>query len=214
MTGVVLSQLCTLAASLAAGLFPEAIAPDIDGIAPRTLPVLQCLALGQAAYLLLIWPLATRGGSLPSLLGMLGMSLLLSLPAWALAAVLSDAVAIDVARTALYLLLLCPLSLVAARGLSRPSGRTVLLLGLLIIVLGLPAGYYIVREFIAVSPLGAVERIWQLGPLTTAWEVATPRSGHWLPQPVWAALVWVVVAVGVQAVDMGIRRKAFPPATD
>ena len=214
MVGVVLSQLCVVAASLAVGIFPEAIAPDIDGLSPRTLPVLPCLAVGQAAYLLLIWPLAANGArSAGSLLTALAMSLLITLPAWALAAVLSDALLGDATRAIIYTLLLWPLALAGARWLARPATRTVMLLGLLIAAVGLPGGYYIVREFIAASPLGAVERIWQIGPLTAAWDVASPRGGSWLPQPMWAGLIWFAFGAALLIAELGSRRTLRPEAT-
>jgi hypothetical protein len=209
MAGAVVLQLCVIVASLAAGFFPDAIAPDIDGVAAKTLPVLSCLATGQAAYLLLIWPLAVGPGRpLRSLLASLAMCLAISLPAWALAAVVSDAIAADVVRTLLYLLMLWPLSMVIARGQSGRRCRTIALLGMLIVTLGLPAGYYIVREFISSSPFGVAERIWQLGPLTASWDIATPRAGPWLPEPMWAMLVWPVLAGVIAVGSMGVGRKA------
>ena len=216
MAGAVVSQLCILLASLAAGLFPEAMAPNIDGLAPQTLPVLQCLAVGQAAFLLLVWPLAARAQAPVSLVSMLAMSLLISLPAYVLAAVVSDATIRDVVRTVVYVLLLWPLAFAAARWLCRPAGRSVVLLGLLIASVGLPAGYYIVREFVAASPLGPVEWIWQLGPLTAAWDVAASRAGLWTPEPLWAALVWPIAAAALLVIEVctaGTRRTDDPVVT-
>ncbi len=207
MVGMVVSQLCVLVASLAAGLFPEFIVPSVDGLAPQTSPVLSCVALGQGAFLLLIWPLTASAHRLSTLVGMLAMSLLISLPGIILAAVISDGTGRDVVRTIIVLLLLWPLALAAARWMSRPTGRPVALLGLLTVVIGLPAAYYIVREFVAASPLGVVERIWQVGPLTAAWAAAATRTSHWLPRPMWAALLWpVVAAVALLIGIIGDRR--------
>jgi len=190
---------------LAAGIFPDAIAPSIDGLAPRSLAVLPCVAVGQAAYVLLIWPLAVAGSRRPA--GrQLAVALALSLPAWILAGVMSDAVVVDVARAAIYILLLLPLAIAAADLLSGPAMRQMTLLGLFVVLLGLPAGYYIVREFVAASPLGPVERIWQAGPLTAVWGIAAPRSGGWFPQPMWAAVVWPALGILLLVVRLAIGR--------
>jgi len=179
-------------ASLAVGLWPDAIYPN-ETHGAQVLPVLPCVAVGLAVWYTLVWPLVTAslGSRMRGKAGLIQLvtSLIASMPLIVLAAFLSDSNAADVARTVVALGLLWPVSWQVGRWLGGRCGDLALL-GVLLVLLGWPAAYYILREWCTTSPLGPARWLWRLGPLTFIWETASLRRGGWLPDPLWPALLW------------------------
>lgn len=179
-------------ASLAVGLWPGAVYSN-ETHSAQVLPVLPCLAVGLAVWYTLVWPLATASLG-PRRRGRAGLvqwvsSLVASTPLIVLGAFLSDSNALDVVRTGVVLVLLWPVAWQVGRWLGGRWGDLALL-GVLVVLLGWPAAYYILREWCAPSPLGPAQWLWRLGPLTFIWETAGLRRGGWLPDPLWPALLW------------------------
>ena len=183
-------------AGLAAGLWPDAIYPSRADVPAAPLPVLQALAVAQVAFFLLAGPLvlwSLRAASprryWPRAAATLATYLLVAVPFYVAGAYLADATPADAVRTAVYIVCLLPLCGAAGVWLSGGSGaRAATLVFLLVAAIGLPAGCYIAREFLAaVAP---AEWLRQLAPATFAWQTAASRGGSLLPSPAWAALVW------------------------
>ena len=194
-----MGYVCWLAAALAAGLWPEAIYPSPDPLRSAPLPVLGTLAIGQGSYFLLVWPLilcrrrlrepATTRRGLP-VAEWVGL-LVAAAPFYLAAACLADATLADVLRLVIYLVGMVLLGWSAGAWLAQPRARSVTLLAVLVILLGLPGGYYVAREFFAVQP---GHWLWHLAPATSAWTMAASRGDSWAPAPAWAAIVWPAVA--------------------
>ena len=193
--------LAVLLVAMAAGLWHEAIYPPREALQPAPLPTLQTLAVGQVAFFLLIYPLILlrrisrqpiRHKWARRVIETAGL-FAVTVPFYLAAAYLADAVASDVVRVAIYMACLVPLSCVAGSLLARARVAPVVLLGMLIVAMGLPAACYLAREFFAARPgfWG-----WQLCPASFAWELARARGGQCLPSPAWAVLVWPGVAAG------------------
>ncbi|MBN1554446.1 MAG: hypothetical protein JXA11_06855 [Phycisphaerae bacterium] len=123
------------------------------------------------------------------LLELAGM-FIVTAPLYIIAAWLSDATGRDVFRTALSVTAYCPLGVLAGWLLMRPAWRGWVLLGLLVIVLGLPGAWYICVDFLGVSG----EWAWNLSPLLQTWTTAASRQANYLPHPTWAWLFWAIFA--------------------
>ncbi len=212
-----LAYLLVCLAGLAIGLWPEAIVSSRH--LPRTapLPVLQTLAVCQVAYILLVYPLVlfrrSQRGSIGewfwrAVVVETCTFMFVAVPFYVAAAYLADAVAVDVVRLVLQLLLLWPLAWVAGLWLLAPAGRTAATLLLVLIALALPAACYITLEFM---PALRVGWLWDLTPATFAWRSAASRGDSWVPQPLWALLVWPVVALTAAMVRMMLPRSATSP---
>jgi len=209
--------LAVLVAAMAAGLWHEAIYPPREALQPAPLPTLQTLAVGQVAFFLLIYPLillrrSCRQPIRPNLARRVVEAaglFAVTVPFYLAASYLGDAVASDVIRVALYVACLVPLSLVAGSLLARARAAPAVLLGMLIVAMGLPAAYYLAREFFAASAGGW---LWQLSPASFAWELARARGGGCLPGPAWAVLVWPGVAAGAALAGalVGSNRRGQP----
>jgi len=193
--------LLVLLAATAAGMWPEAIYPTRDDLPAAPLPVLPAVALGQVAFVLLIYPLVAlvraarpRPGRLwPDAPIEAAGLMIAAAPFYLVAAWLADAVAADVARVVVYTAGLWTVAISAAALLRRfPPARPAILVALLLVAAGLPAAWYIAVEF--VTTFEGAEWLWQLAPATFAWDAARARAGSWLPRPLWAMLVWPGVA--------------------
>ena len=200
-------------AVLALGLMPEWLFPPQVASAMDCPPTLGVLLAGQSALVLLLFPFlrdrleagpptgvaaACAGAILRRLMYMLSC-----LPLYILAAWFADANAADIVRSLLYLAGVS----VGAWGLGRwlPDGDArkveqhapaiAMVLAGLLVVLGLPALLYLLSEF-SDRGLAAMGLAWvaQVSPLTNGYAVAFagPEAG-WLPQPLWAWLLWPVV---------------------
>ena len=195
--------------ALLVGLNPQAIYPPRREILPAPLPVLQCLAVVQALFFLLVHPLLMmwradrRRQSRPEhWAGPLVESatwLAATTPLYLAAAWLSDATATDVGRSVLYAAALCLLAF-AAGTLMRTwkAARPVVLL-LLLVAAALPAVHHIAREFFGVLP---AEWLWDLAPATFAWQTAESLSPALIPRPLWALLAWPALAAALAAVAL------------
>ena len=192
-----LVYLLVLLASLAGGLWPEAVYPSRDAIAPPP-PVLQVVAVGQVAFVLLIYPLAVlRRSARPPrrfwtpLVLESAVYLVVAAPFYVAAGYLADAVFADVVRTVLYVACLMPVAWAAAAHLAVSRRRAVVTLALLLAAMGLPWAYYVAVEFLGRGSAGWLRC---LAPATFVWQAAAARSGDWLPRPIWALLVWPTIA--------------------
>lgn len=181
-------------AGLALGFWPGAVysSSRVD-IPSAPLPALQCVCVAQAAFILLAHPILLAGrrafGLLPAAVESL-MCLAAAGPFYFVAAWLGDGTAIDALRAAAYVAMLWPLGWAGAacivRGFAGPT-----LLALLVICLGLPAGWYVCVEFLPGLNAGW---LWNLAPLTNAWTQAASHVAACWPVPVWAALAWPALA--------------------
>jgi hypothetical protein len=197
-------------AGLAAGLWPDAILPSKSGPRPLPLPTLQTLAVAQAAFFLLVYPLAilrrreinkiNRDGPHlflnkwgPSLfISETVVLLIVSAPFYYVAAYLADATATDVARAAIGVACLIPLSWAGAAWLCRGGAwRTLGGLLLLTASLALPAITYITTE--TLSPALA-DWLWQLSPATYLWQNCDSRLVSILPRPLWPGVSYLATA--------------------
>lgn len=200
--------LAVLAGAMAIGLWPASIYPSRDAFPPAGLPVLQMLAVGQVGFVLLIYPLILlarrrREGMWTHLPVWCAATMVVE-SAWMLAAAapfyvagayLADATTVDAVRTAGYVALVFPVAWSAQGWLAGgPASRSCGLVAMLIAAIGLPAAYYISREFFGVAPQGGGDWLLRLGPGTFAWATARSRQGSWFPRPLWAALVWPTIA--------------------
>jgi hypothetical protein len=189
--------LCLL--GLAAGLWPGSIYPSQAGFPTAPLPALRCLAVAQVAFVLLVYPLVLQSrrracgereywsrAALES-----GICLVATVPFYVAAAWLGDAVTKDVVRAAVYVACLFPVAWVGGAYLARGPARSAVLLALLLSAFGLPAAYYVTREFLMRVPS---EWLWRLAPATFAWDQAASRGDSWFPQPAWAWVLWPVIA--------------------
>jgi len=194
-----LAYLACLLAAMAGGLWPEVLYPSHDALRPAPLPVLRALAVGQVGFFLLVYPLvllrrADRGQVrrywAEAAVESAGL-MVVAVPFYVAAAYLADAVAADVVRVAVYVGCLMPLSWSAGAWFRSPRATSIVVLAVLAAALGLPAAYYISREFLAAE---AGNWLWRLAPATFAWQLAGSRAGSWLPGPAWAVLLWPALA--------------------
>ncbi len=201
-TGVV--YLFFLLAGLAIGFWPGAIYPPRIAPRPAPLPILQCLAVAQVAFILLVHPLVlmVRANKLKLsgekylavAIAESAVLLLVTIPFYVVAVWLADALPIDPVRSAMAAVCIWPLAWSAGWLLARfPFARPVVLIGLLIAALGLPAMCYISVEFLPAT--GISHWLWRLGPATFAWQNAASRAMLMLPRPMWAVLTWPAVAI-------------------
>lgn len=213
-----LGYLAMLLAGLAAGLWPAAIYPQRGDISAAPLPTLQTLAEAQLAFILIVQPLlvmwrADRSPAGVSSAALMWESVLLlgiAAPFYAGAAWLADATAADVARTAFYVLCCWPMGWAMAYHLRPGGARSAAIVLLAMVAIGLPALYYLAREFLL--PGGPAEKLlwlWQIAPATFAWDVAASRTASWLPQPLWAGVVWLSAALLI-----GVARLLFSSSPD
>ncbi|MFP4353929.1 MAG: hypothetical protein ACLFUJ_02305 [Phycisphaerae bacterium] len=187
-----LVHLAVLFGALAAGLWPQWIVADAPILRAAPLPLLGSLSVGLAICLLLIFPLsassparsAARGHPVRRGLGDLAFLLAPAGPACLAAVWLSDASLTQLAWVGAYLLTLLPAATAAAAWLARPAGRSWIAAALLLILAGLPIGWYLAKDFV-LSADG--EWLWQMGPLTRIWDLAGGWGGA---QPLWSWLVW------------------------
>lgn len=196
----------TLLAGLAAGIWPQWIIPSLTEsmAAPRC--ALQTLAVSQVLFLLIVQPIVVIHRADHGRIGRYGRAavaeaagyLVVSAPAYLVAAFLSDAVFGDAVRSLVYVAAVGLLPGAAGAVLAaRRCGRWVLLLGLQIVALGMPVAQYIALEFVPGTNLG---RLWFASPATMAWGAAASRAGGLLPHPPWALGLWPAAAVAVLAV--------------
>jgi hypothetical protein len=182
--------LSIVSAGLATGLYADALfVGETQGPAP--LPTLPFVAIAQAIFFLLVWPVAlsTRKEDTPPIRELL-LLFVLAIPFLIIATFLSNATASDLLRSQVAVLTLVPLSLVAGQLLRRPPWRSALLLGLLAITLLLPALCYCVLDFLD-APLAVT--LYRAAPVTFVYTAAT-SNGAWSDNPLWAWTHWPLLA--------------------
>ncbi len=200
--------LAALLAGLAGGLWPDAIYPARGDGRSAPLPTLRTVALAQAAFILLAYPMVLfarwRGGLrrrswAEALVESAGL-LIAAAPFYVAAAYLADATGTDAIRTAVYVASLLPLAWCSGAWMARSRWRAWVLVDVLIIALGLPAAYYIAREFLTPDPLDWLRRA---APLTFIWETGASRLGVLISRPIWAACIWSLAgAAGICALAL------------
>jgi hypothetical protein len=207
-------------AGVAAGLWPEAILPSKAGPRPLPLPTLGTLALAQAAFFLLVYPLVIfrrcDGGSrcdggqrydcaaaIPGrrvrkkigcvpIFGETVVLLIVSAPFYYVSAYLADAVPVDAFRAVIGVACLIPLSWSAAAWLCRGGlWRAAAGVLLLVAALGLPAATYIAAE--TLKPEWA-DALWRFSPATFLWQNCDSRLAGVLPRPLWTGVIYLALA--------------------
>lgn len=186
--------------ALAAGFWPGAIHPSATEQG-GALPALRCLAVAQAAFFLLAYPLILarrvrlRGAARfwSSCAAESAVLLAAAAPLYAAAAWVSDALWTDCLRAALAVACLCPLAWSAGLWVARGRGWAgAAMIGLLVAAVGLPWACYVCLDF-AGAERGAAW-LWQAAPATLAWNSGAPRGEVWWPRPPWACVTWLAVA--------------------
>ncbi len=200
-------------AGLAVGLWPDIIWRWSVEFPNRPLLALRCLAVAQMGYVLLVYPmvLLKRGEKETGFayfcsvfLEMLGF-LVVTIPLYVAAGFISDAVWYDCLRTTIVIVSLFPLAWAAGYWLGRsPAEAGPVVVILLVVALGLPATYYVVREFLNIAAGGgAAQVLWRITPATFAWEVSAPRShAGIIPWPLWPVYFWIGAAVLIRVLDV------------
>lgn len=187
-------------AGVALGLWREATFPTQLDIPTATLGALGTLAVTQVAWVLLIYPIVLlvrglgrgAGGPRWHLAAEAGLCAALAVPFYWVAGYLSNAMLWDVVRTALAVAALWPLAWSAGAWLRRPRARTIVVLALILIAIGLPGAFYIAWDFLQAP---AATPLWELAPATLAWRVAQPTAEpRWWPWPLWAWWLWPILA--------------------
>jgi hypothetical protein len=207
--GLLYLGLCV--AGLALGLWPQIIYPTIrEGPGPAPLPALRTVAIAQAAFFAMAYPLVmlvrsakNRAGGLAASLLECGTMVVLSLPMVATAAWLADAALADMVRAQLYVLAIAALGCGLGQLARRPAAATAVAVAGAAVLLGLPAAAYIVLEF---SPLETT-RLWDASPALAAWGVAASRQMAVLPQPLWAWLLWPAVGAAAALLAVLLRKR-------
>ncbi len=205
--GLIYLAICTLA--LLAGLFPQYIYPPRN-IQAAPLPTLSALALAQALFILVGWPVlclwrcqhgTIRHYAAESVTEAVAW-LIVAAPLYLAAAWLADATALDVARTVLTLLALWPLAISAGALMrARPALRPAVILALLTLA-ALPAAWYIWREFLGAMPS---QWLWDLAPATFTWQNAASRTPALIPSPAWPPAVWLAAAAALWTLSALVR---------
>ncbi len=195
-------------AGFALGLWPDVVQrTDLHHGAP--LPILQTLAVAQTVFFLLAYPViilrrSLAGESFIKASADLPTFLLVTIPFYVAAAYLGDAVAADVVRTALVVIVIAffALGCAAVSAGIKPFRPAVMLL-LLFVAVGMPVVYYILRDFIGAIP-DSIEGLWLLAPATFAWDAAADRSGSLYLDAKLPYIVWLCAGAA-----MMILRLAF-----
>ena len=208
----VLLQAAVLLVGLAAGLWPQAIFPSKSPVGAGALPTLQALAVSHVIFVLLIWPLMLMRGADGEAVRpgraivTATVYVVVSAPLYVAAAWLGDAEPVDVIRTAVYVACLAPLGWAAGTYMAGGrAGSSWVLLAMLLLVAGVPAGHYIAREFL--SGAGDAGWLWRLGPATGVWDVAAPAGRSLVPRCVWPLAVYFAAAAAISVAGMVLKRK-------
>jgi hypothetical protein len=195
-------------AGLALGSSPESLFPAhaISGDSPA-LPVLLAV---QAGMLFLLAPFGRQAGGCCAgadaahAFGRSILLLIVSSPMYLAAAYLSNAVAGDVLRGGLYLLM----AAAGAAGLgvwashARWPIAVVGTLAAMLVALAGPVAYYLIAEFVGRS--FAPQWLWWFTPSTCAFSLGQSRHA-WDLAPLWAWLVWPIIGVVLVLAGMLVR---------
>jgi hypothetical protein len=130
--------------------------------------------------------------------------LVISVPFYVPAAWLGDAVAPDAVRAALCVAAMFPVAWVAGALLARGPGRGAVLTVLLLVAVGLPAAWYVALEFL---PRLRADWLVHLAPATFTWQQAASRLPSWTPHPLWAWLLWPLLAALAGVIPTVLGRK-------
>jgi hypothetical protein len=218
-----------LLAGLLAGLWPDAIYPPRYGVSPAPLPTLRTILLAQMAFAFMVQPLVyMRRGSRGQvanfwveIIAETAAMFVVAAPFYYVAAYLGDATLQDALRTAAY----AGCTWFAAWAVSahawQPGGRaqlanTLAVIAGLVCFLGLPAAYYIGKEFLWPDAMpwanatraggDRLQWLYWLTPALEGWAVGASRTGCWLPQPLWAAMAWPGAAICERLLKIALAR--------
>jgi len=199
--GAGLLYLVTCLAGMAIGLWPHATFPSTQDVPTAPLPTLAALGVAQVAFILLIYPMviwvrADRGGISrywPLALAESALCTVAAVPFYLAAGFLADAGVADVVRTAVCVACVWPVAWAAGAWLVSARPRPgVVTLGLLGIAIGLPAACYIVADFFGATE--AARRLSHFAPAMFVYQAAGGRSSSAVPEPLWGAICWPVIA--------------------
>jgi hypothetical protein len=208
--------LAVCALALLAGLFPQYIYPP-RGIQAAPLPTLSALALAQAMFILVGWPVLCLWRTQQGTVGHYAAESVTEAAAWLVAAAplylaaawLADATALDVARTVLTLAALWPLAISAGALMrARPALQPAVILALLTLA-ALPAVWYIWWEFLRTMP---ADWLWDLAPATFTWQNAASRTPALVPSPAWPIAAWLAAAAAIGTLSTLLRGSRRSPA--
>lgn len=201
-------------AGVAVGLWPHIAFGSQKPPAAAPLPTLRTLAVAQVGFILLVYPLVTLaraqraplGGYWPTVLAESALLLVVGVPFYLAAAFLADAAAADVVRTVLAVTCIWPVAWLAGAHLAHArAGRSVVMLAMVLVAIGLPAAFYIAWDILLAHR--AATLLWHVAPATFVWQAAGSRVGSVLPRPLWSAALWpaAAAAAGLGAMLRGVR---------
>ncbi|MBC8373938.1 MAG: hypothetical protein ISS69_11890 [Phycisphaerae bacterium] len=198
-----LVYLTAMLIGLAVGLWPGSIRVSVDPYSPSLTPAVQTLVIAQVVFYLVVYPVIVvfrasfeRGERwwpdtvIETLFWTLSGAAFFVPAVWLSGSVPSDAI-----RGMGYVCALWPMAWVCGVWLaSHKAGNSAIMFISVFIATGLPWLWYVAREFFPAA--GWHETLWKLCPVMQAWDVAAPRGagGGLSPSPVWAIVVWPVVA--------------------
>ncbi len=202
---------------LAAGLWPEAIWPGHAESADPTLPLLQTVVIAQILFALVAYPtiiirrqLCDSANTAAATIPVIATAreavimLLVALPAYVAGWWFSDAVLTSALQSVLHVaaVFACVVLACGADARGGRGGAVVLaMLVMLVIAIGLPAGWYISAEFFDRPHVSDV--LWNISPLLRGWTIAAGgaevSSGQNTPWFAWSA-IWVPVGAGIRLV--------------
>jgi len=203
-----IAYLAAMLVGLAVGLWPVSIRGSVNPYWPASVPAVQTLAVAQALFYLLVYPVivlfrsrTSRGwrawpDAIVEMLFWTAISAVFYVPAvW-----LSGSRPYDAIRAAAYICCLWPVVLACGALLASNSRAGVGAMFISVLAaLGLPWLWYVSAEFF--PQLAWSDVLWRFCPAAGAWEIAAP-DGRW--GPLWAMIVWpvtggVIFAIGLMA---------------
>ncbi|MCP4378936.1 MAG: hypothetical protein GY794_22510, partial [bacterium] len=179
-------------------------------------PIVQTLVVANVLFYLLIYPLIvlfraskkTRIRFWPDTLVETLFWMFVSIMFFVPGVWLSGSVPCDALRGMGYVCGLLPMAWICASWLgSQRTYRAVVLFVSVFSAIALPWLWYVSAEFFAVT--GWHETLWNLCPVTHAWSLASPSAGEAgrLPSPLWALIVWPIVALMILALSLIVPEK-------
>jgi len=201
----------TCLAGLAAGLWPDAIHRS-QSLHVAPLPTLRALVVAQVVFMLIVHPLVLlrrtgAGERLSQSSWEFSAWLLVTIPFYIVAAWLADAVVADVMRAVIVVIAVSVFAWGGGVVMARLKAFCpAAMLALLLTAIGMPAVYYILRDFVGV-PAMRLRWLWDLAPVTLAWDAAAARSGSWYLLPVWPWVFWLLAGGAMMVAGYMFARK-------
>jgi hypothetical protein len=200
---------------LAVGLWPGSVRGSGDLYSSVSVRAVGALVVAQVGFFLLIYPLIVLFRAAPGRSWRWWPDAVVEILFWAFAGSaffvpavwLSTSVPFDAIRGAVYVCGLWPMAWVCGLWLAsgKPGGSLVMLISVFSAI-GLPWLWYVSAEFF--PGVGWSDTLWMLCPATHGWDVSAPNGSGGGLEPVWATLVWPVVAVAMWAIWMIVPDRA------